>query len=684
MEYASQSQKLKDPQTQGANMEKTTDIEQLTINTIRFLAVDAVQKANSGHPGLPMGTAPMAYLLWKKYLKHNPKNPGWFNRDRFLLSPGHGSMLLYGLLHLTGYDLSMEDIIDFRQWNSKTPGHPEFGRTPGVEMTTGPLGQGFATGVGMAIAERFLAAQFNRPGHDIVDHYIYAIVSDGDLQEGISYEAASLAGHYRLGKLIYLFDDNRIQIEGSTSRVFSEDIRKRFEGFNWQVIGPIDGNDLDEIQKAVEQARSNSDQPALIDCRTNIAFGSPNKQDTAAAHGAPLGEEEVAATKRNLGWPEDKHFYIPEEVLPHMRSAVENGVNAEEQWNRLMESYQSRYPADYARFMDQVAGHLPDNWSDGLSELFKDTGQKLATRGASGEILNKLAEKFVNIMGGSADLGPSNKTIIKADGDFSSDNYSARNLNFGVREHAMAAICNGIALHSGIIPYAGTFLVFSDYMKPAMRLSALMGLRVIYIFSHDSIGLGEDGPTHQPIEHLLSMRAIPNLYVIRPADANETVYAWKTALQRMTGPTAIVTTRQKLPVLTQNPDAVKGAYIVREYEKELEAIIIATGSELSLALEASEILKKDGVDVRVVSMPSWELFEAQPLEYKNKIFPPENRHRLAVEAGCSEGWRKYVGFEGDVIGIDHFGASAPYEVLYEKFGITSLEVAKRVKKMVGK
>jgi len=652
-----------------------TDLDQLCINTIRMLSADCVQAANSGHPGMPMGAAPMAYVLWTKFLRHNPRNPNWPNRDRFVLSAGHGSMLLYSLLYLTGYDLTLEDLKNFRQWGSKTPGHPEFRVTPGVETTTGPLGQGFANGVGMAMAERFLAARFNRPGHQIVDHYTYAIVSDGDLMEGISHESASLAGHLRLGRLIYLYDDNHISIEGNTDITFTEDRAARFQAYGWHVEVVEDGNDLEAIEEAIQRAKDETERPSIIAIRTHIGYGSPGKQDDPSAHGEPLGEEELARTKENLGWPTEPMFYVPSQALEHLRKAIETGEKLEAQWNKSFERFRANYPKLAQEFEAWMKGVLPDGWADEIPAFVANT-KGMATRAASGLILNQIASKVKNLIGGSADLAPSNKTLIKGGKDFQAPSYEGRNIRFGVREHAMGAILNGMALHGGIIPYGGTFLVFSDYMKPAIRLAALMGLKVIYIFTHDSIGLGEDGPTHQPIEQLASLRAIPNLTVLRPADANETAEAWKTALQIQNAPVALVLTRQVVPVLDRNhfPPAHQlqnGAYVLAAWDEEKpDLILIATGSEVHIALEAAQQLKGKGIKVRVVNIPSWELFDQQSQAYKEEVLPSSVWRRIVIEAGCGFGWHKYAGDKGRIIAVERFGASAPYKVLYQEFGLT--------------
>ncbi len=659
----------------------TSRLDELCINTIRILSAECIQKANSGHPGMPMGAAPMAYVLWTKFLRHNPNNPSWPNRDRFVLSAGHGSMLLYCLLYLTGYDLTLDDLKNFRQWGSKTPGHPEYGITPGVETTTGPLGQGFANGVGMAMAERYLAAYFNTEDHSIVDHYVYGIVSDGDLMEGISHEAASIAGHLKLGKLIYLYDDNHISIEGSTDITFTEDRCARFEAYGWQVLTVEDGNDIEGITKAIEEARKDTERPSLIAVRTHLGFGSPNKQDSPSAHGEPLGGEELVRTKENLGWPLEPPFFVPPEVLDHFRTALENGQKMERDWAGTLNAYREKHPELAQKWENWVSGVLPPDWDKEIPE-FPPDNKGVATRAASGTVLNSVCAKIDNLIGGSADLGPSNKTIIKGENDFQAGSYNGRNIRFGVREHAMASIMNGLALHGGVIPYGGTFLVFSDYMKPAIRLAALMGLKVLYIFTHDSIGLGEDGPTHQPIEHLAALRSIPNLTVIRPADANETSEAWKVALSH-SGPVALVFTRQGVPILDRKifPSATnlaKGAYILKDTNNSSpDIILISTGSEVHITLQAADELEKQNIAVKVVNMPSWELFDLQPLEYREEVLPPTVKARLAVEAGSTQGWHKYVGLEGDIIGLDRFGASAPYGTLYEKFGITTERIVKR-------
>jgi transketolase len=657
------------------------ELAQRCVNTLRTLAMDAVQKADSGHPGMPMGMADAAYVLWTRFLNHNPTNPEWPNRDRFVLSAGHGSMLLYSLLHLTGYDLPLEELKQFRQWGSRTPGHPEYGLTPGVETTTGPLGQGFANGVGMAIAERFLAAQFNRPDFPIFDHTTYAIVSDGDLMEGISHEAASLAGHLKLGKLIYLYDDNEISIDGSTDLAFTEDVGARFRAYGW-FVQEVNGHDREAIDAALQATHEEAERPSLIICHTHIAYGSPHKQDTAGAHGAPLGEDEVKRTKEALGWPPDAQFLIPEDVLTFYRQAVEVGREAEARWQETFDRYAGAHPEEAALLETLWAGDLPQGWVEQLPTFAPDDGP-MATRKASGAVLNAIAADLPTLIGGSADLAPSNKTELKGYEAFQADTPEGRNFHFGVREHAMGGILNGMALHGGVIPYGGTFLVFSDYMRPSVRLAALSHLPVIYVWTHDSVWIGEDGPTHQPVEHLASLRAMPNLVTIRPADANETAVAWKVALERRGGPTGLVFTRQSLPIfdpatVADAENLTRGAYILRDaVDGAPDLILLATGSEVSLALEAQSLLDERGIAARVVSMPSWELFDAQERPYREAVLPPDVTARLAIEAGASQGWETYVGAEGDVMAIDHFGASAPYRDLMEAFGFTPQAVVER-------
>ena len=664
----------------------TQDLQTRAVNTIRFLSADAIQQANSGHPGLPMGDAAIAYTVWTRHLRHNPRNPAWPGRDRFVLSGGHGSMLLYSLLHLTGYDLPLEELKRFRQWGSKTPGHPEVGLTPGVEVTTGPLGQGFANGVGMAIAQAHLAARFNRPGYPLFDGYIYAIVTDGDLMEGVSAEAASLAGHLRLGRLIYLYDDNRISIDGSTDLAFTEDRAARFAAYGWQVLRVPDGNDVEAVDAAIQQAKADP-RPSLILCHTVIGYGAPHKQGTHGIHGSPLGEEELAAAKKNLGWPPEPRFYIPEDVLAYYRQAVDLGEQWEAAWNAMFTAYRKEYPALGAELGRRLSGLLPPDWESALP-VFPADAVGMATRVASGKSINALAGILPELVGGSADLAPSTKTWIEGSPAFGPETPEGRNFHFGVREHAMGAIVNGMALYGGVIPYGATFLVFSDYMRGAVRVGALSRIPAIWVFTHDSIGLGEDGPTHQPVEHLAALRAIPNLVVIRPADANETAAAWKVALARRDGPTALALTRQKVPTINREiyapaAELEKGAYVMADFgERPPELILMASGSEVALALRAAERLAAEGVNVRMVSFPSWELFAAQPQEYRDAVLPPQVRARLAVEAGISQGWHRWVGDRGAVIGVETFGASAPYKVLYEKFGLTVENIIRQARRLL--
>ncbi|MEA3445682.1 MAG: transketolase [Bacteroidota bacterium] len=655
---------------------------QNAANAIRGLAMDAVQKANSGHPGMPMGMADVATVLWKNFLKHNPQNTKWFNRDRFVLSGGHGSMLIYSLLHLAGYDLSLDDLKNFRQWGSKTPGHPEYSDTPGVETTTGPLGQGFANAVGMALAETSLAARFNINNSNIVDHYTYCLVGDGDLQEGISHEAASFAGHHKLNKLIVLYDDNDITIDGATGLSFSEDIEKRFESYGWHVQ-KVDGHNFEEINKSILAAQSETKKPSIISCKTKIGFGSPNKSGTSDAHGAPLGEDEVKLAKEKLGLPVDKHFFIGPKVLTFMRTQLDDGISANKKWDGIFDQYKKSYP-DKALVFEQI---MNKDWGSNWKKQFPafKAGSSVATRKASGAVLNSIAPHIPALMGGSADLTPSNNTLPKGEESFSAENRIGRYIRYGIREHAMGSIMNGMALHGGIIPYSGTFFVFADYMRPAIRMAALMKQQVIYVFTHDSIGLGEDGPTHQPVEHLASLRAMPNLTVIRPADANETVEAWRAALENTNGPTAIVLTRQGLPVLNQEELApaknlAYGAYILTEDDNP-EIILMASGSEISIALEAKEILNEKGKKVRVVSVPATELFDEQSTTYRKTVLPA-NLPKVAIEAGASQSWYKYTGSNGTVIGLDRFGASAPYKELYKNLGITSEAVVNAAMEML--
>jgi len=679
-------------------------LDEKCVNTIRFLAADAIEKAKSGHPGLPMGAAAAAYCLWTRYLKHNPADPLWPDRDRFVLSAGHGSMLLYSLLHLSGYNVSLGDLQTFRQWGSKTPGHPERQHPPGTEMTTGPLGQGLGAAVGMAIAEARLAARFNRPDHRIVHHFTYVLASDGDLMEGLSCEACALAGHLGLGKLIVLYDDNRISLAGATTLCFTEDVDQRFAACGWQVIHVADGNDIAAVDVALTAAKAETGQPTLIRLRTTIGFGAPGKQNTSACHGSPLGPEELRAAKENLGWPTDTPFHVPEEALAHFRAAAAEGAKSHNAWKDALRHYAADHPEAAAEFERVTGGGLPAGWEAAIP-VYPAGTKDVATRKTSEAVLLALAPVLPELMGGSADLNPSTFTWLKGRGDFQKPGeppacregavggewgYGGRNIHFGVREHAMAAIAGGMAVHGGIIPFTGTFFTFADYMRPSIRLAALMGLRVIYVFTHDSVGVGEDGPTHQPIEHLMNLRAVPNLAVIRPADANETAEAWRAAIERREGPTALVFTRQNLPVLDRSvfgPAAGlrKGGYILWESAAgDPEAILIGTGSEVHIALEAGKMLAAEGLHVRVVSLPSWELFDAQPQAYRDQILPPSVRTRVAVEAGVTLGWEHYVGLEGAVVGIDRFGASAPYQVIYEKFGVTAAAVAAGARRLLEK
>ena len=678
-----------------------SNLDQQCIDTLRFLSVDMVQKANSGHPGLPLGAAPMAYALWTAHMKHNPKDPHWADRDRFVLSAGHGSALLYSLLFATGYDLSLDDIKQFRQWGSKTPGHPEVGHTPGVDVTTGPLGQGIANAVGMAIGEANLAARYNRDGHTLIDHHTWALVSDGDLMEGVASEAASLAGHLKLGKLICLYDDNYVTLSAGTDMTFSEDRAQRFAAYGWQTIHVDDGNDLDAINAAIKAALEDTTRPSLILIRTHIGFGSP-EQDSYKAHGSPLGADNVKRTKQNLGWPTEPTFLVPDAALQHMRQALQRGQQAQDDWNGRLDVYTSAFPELAAELQQRLYGQLPDGW-DADIPIFPADAKGMATRVAGGKVMNAFAAKLPALTGGSADLDPSTHTALKGLGDFNpplapgedsegSDgggwSRAGRNLHFGVREHAMGAIVNGLAAHGGFIPYGATFLIFSDYMRPAIRLAALMGLHVVHVFTHDSVALGEDGPTHQPVEQLASLRAIPNLTVIRPADANETAVAWRVAVETTGSPVLLALSRQDVPTLDRERYASadglrKGAYVLRDAEDGKPALIlIASGSEVGLILAAADQLRQGGVAVRCVSMPSWKLFEAQPRAYRDSVLPPDVGARLAVELGAPQGWERYIGARGDMLGIDHFGASAPADVLLREFGFTVDNVVRRAKALL--
>jgi len=681
--------------------EANQTLEDLCINTIRILSADAVQQADSGHPGMPMGAAAMAYTLWTGFLKHNPKDPLWPDRDRFVLSAGHGSMLLYSLLHLTGYDLPLEELKRFRQWKSKTPGHPERGHAPGVEVSTGPLGQGFSNGVGMAMAERWLAAHFNRPGHEIVDHHTYGICGDGDLMEGITAEAASLAGHLRLGKLIYFYDQNHISLAGATDLTFTEDVARRFEAYGWHTRHVLNGNDTDDVARAIEEAQMEQHRPSLLLVRTHIGFGSPKKQDTFGAHGSPLGEEELQATKKALGWPTMDKFFLPEDAVKQFRQAVPKGAELQSEWQKRFDAYAKEFPKEAAEFQRIMAGKLPDDWAADLPK-WKPTDKAIATRVSGGEALNALAKRIPNIIGGSADLNPSTNTALKGMGDFQPPEfagpgtagavggewgYAGRNLAFGVREHAMGAAVNGIAAHGGIIPFSATFFVFSDYMKPAVRLGAIMGLKVIYVFTHDSVAVGEDGPTHEPVEQLAGLRAIPGLTVIRPADANESADAWRFAIQH-SGPSAIILSRQNIDILDRSKaigSFDKGGYIITDAEGGApDVILIGTGSEAGLCVKGAAKLKDFGVKARVVSLPCWSLFGEQDESYREQILPKAVRKRVSVEAASTLGWERFTGDEGVAIGIDHYGASAPGEEIMKQFGFTAEHVAGKALRLLGR
>ena len=680
----------------------TQTLDNLCINTIRMLSADAVQNANSGHPGLPMGAAAMAYTLWTGFLKHNPKDPQWFDRDRFVLSAGHGSMLLYSLLHLTGYDLPLDELKRFRQWGSKTPGHPERGHTPGVEVATGPLGQGFGNAVGMAIAEAWLAARYNRPGHKIVDHYTYTLCGDGDLMEGITQESASLAGHLRLGKFIALYDQNHISLAGATGMTFTEDVARRFDADGWHTRTVMDGNDTEEVGKAIREAQQEERRPSLILVRTHIGYGSPKKQDNFSAHGSPLGEEELQATKKALGWPTMDKFYLPQEAVDRFREAVDKGASAQQEWQKRLEAYKNDFPKEGAEFELLLSGKLPESWNAGLPN-WNPSDKPMSTRVAGGQVLNALAKNIPNLMGGSADLNPSTETALKGLGDFQPPeeggagtlgavggewSYAGRNVAFGVREHAMGAAVNGMAAHGGVLPFSATFLVFSDYMKPSIRLAALSGLKSLFVFTHDSVGVGEDGPTHEPVEHLAGLRSIPELTVIRPADGNETAEAWAFAVQH-DGPTLFAFSRQNVPHLdrgkAKDAGVARGAYILSEAEGgNPDVILIGTGSEVSLCVAAQEKLKGYGVSARVVSMPSQELFAEQDKTYRDGVLPKSVKKRVTVEAASTFGWHRWAGDEGTMIGIDRFGASAPGPEIMKQLGITAEHVTAAALRLLGR
>ncbi|HXO21262.1 MAG TPA: transketolase [Thermoanaerobaculia bacterium] len=662
-------------------------IEELAVDTIRTLAIDAVQKADSGHPGLPLGAAPMAYVLWQRHLKHNPRDPQWPDRDRFVLSAGHGSMLLYCLLHLTGYDLTMDDLKSFRQWGSRTPGHPEWGMTPGVEATTGPLGQGTANAIGMAIAERLLAARFNRPEHEIVNHKTYALVSDGDLMEGLSSEASSLAGHLGLGKLTFLYDSNEVSLDGPTSVTFTEDVGKRYEAYGWQVLRVEDGNtDLDGLDRALRLADVEQNRPTLIVVRTTLGYGSPNKGGTSEAHGSPLGKDEVLRTKKALGWEWEEPFHVPPEALDHLRTAVERGATEEDDWQQRFAAYEEKFPDLAAQWRQAMSLELPAGWDQGLPSY--KAGEKESTRVAGGKALNAIADRVAWLAGGDADLSTSTNTSLKAFPSFDAATGQGRNFHFGVREHAMAGIANGMAYHGGVRPFVATFFCFSDYMRPSVRIAALSEVPTIFVWTHDSIGLGEDGPTHQPVEHLASLRAMPGFTVFRPGDANEAVEAWKAAMAHRDGPVGLVMSRQKLPVIDREKFAAasgvaQGAYVLADASGEApQLILLATGSELSLALAAREKLEAEGIATRVVSMPCWELFEKQPQAVRDGVLPPEIKERLSIEAGVSFGWKRWVGDAGDSIAVDRFGASAPGEIVLKELGFNVDNVVARAKALL--
>lgn len=662
-----------------------TSMDQLAIHTIRTLSIDAIEKAKSGHPGMPMGAAPMAYTLWAKEMSHNPENPNWFNRDRFVLSAGHGSMLLYSLLHLFQYGMTIDDLKNFRQWGSKTPGHPEFGHTVGVEATTGPLGQGVAMAVGMAMAERHLAETYNKEGFNIVDHYTYSICGDGDLMEGVSQEAASLAGHLKLGRLVVLYDSNDISLDGGLHLSFSESVENRFAAYGWQVIRVEDGNDIEAIQAAIQTAKADLERPSLIEIKTTIGFGSPNKSGKSASHGSPLGAEETRLTKESYQWEYEEPFFVPEEVDTHFKQLSALGKQKEEAWDELFASYQNVYPELASQFESVITNKLPDQWEAQLPEF--QAGEKIATREASGKTLNAVAKAIPQLIGGSADLAGSNKTLLTFEKNYGLDGYASRNIWFGVREFAMGAALNGMALHGGVKVFGATFFVFSDYLRPAIRLAALMNLPVTYVFTHDSIAVGEDGPTHEPIEQLASLRAMPGLSVIRPADATETAAAWRIAIESTDTPTALVLTRQDLPTLALDKNEAyemvkKGAYIVSQAKGEVAGLLLATGSEVSLAINAQKKLEEEGIFVSVVSMPSWDRFEKQSREYKESILPKTVKTRLAIEAGASLGWREYIGDHGDKITIDHFGASAPANKLFEEYGFTVENIVEKCKQLI--
>jgi len=661
----------------------TNQIQEKSINTLRLLAVDAIQKAKSGHPGMPMGVAPIAYVLYKEIMNHNPTNPKWLNRDRFILSGGHGSMLLYGILHLSGYDLSLDELKNFRQWGSKTPGHPELGKTAGVETTTGPLGQGFTNAIGMAVAQSHLAATYNKENFQILNHHIFVEVGDGDLMEGISHEAASFAGHNKLGRVIVFYDDNSITIDGSTDLSNSDDVKKRFEAYNWQVLKIDDVNDLDAIRTAVTEAKEETEKPTIIITKTTIGFGSPNKQGTSTIHGSPLGDEEIILTKRNLGFPENETFVVPEDVKDHFSNLKEKGTSLEQEWKEMFEEYSSKYPKEAKQFLEIMDGNFGESWKEKIPK-FENYGETMATRKASGVVLNEIVSELPALLGGSADLTPSNNTDLKGYDDYNVSTPQGRYIRYGIRELAMSAIMNGMAIYGGIIPYGGTFMVFSDYVKPSIRLAAISKIKPIYVFTHDSIGVGEDGPTHQPIEQMAALRSIPGTILLRPCDANETAEAWRFAIQHKGGPVAIALTRQNLTILDRNKytsaeELKKGAYTIKDCEGTPNLIIMASGSEVELAIKVAENISNENTKVRVVSFPSFKIFEMQDEEYKESVLPKEVRKRVSIEAGISQGWYKYVGLDGEVISIDKYGASAPQNIVFEEYGFTVKAISEKAK-----
>ncbi|MEE9429405.1 MAG: transketolase [Melioribacteraceae bacterium] len=664
----------------------TNQIQEKSINTLRLLAVDAIQKAKSGHPGMPMGVAPIAYVLYKEIMNHNPANSKWLNRDRFILSGGHGSMLLYGILHLSGYDLSLDELINFRQWGSKTPGHPEFGKTDGVETTTGPLGQGFTNAIGMAVAQSHLAATYNKDNFPILNHHIFVEVGDGDLMEGISHEAASFAGHNKLGRVIVFYDDNSITIDGSTELSNSDNVEKRFEAYNWQVLNIDDVNDLDAIRNSVEKAKAELDKPTIIITKTTIGFGSPNKQGTHGIHGSPLGDEEIVLTKQNFGFPENETFVVPEEVKEYFSELKEKGANVEQQWQKMFEEYSEKYPKEAKQFLEIMSGNFGESWKAKLPK-FENYGEGMATRSASGVVLNEIVSELPTLLGGSADLTPSNNTALKGYDDYNSKTPQGRYIRYGIREFAMSAMMNGMATYGGVIPYSGTFMVFSDYLRPSLRLASISEIKPIYVLTHDSIGVGEDGPTHQPIEHVAALRSIPGMILLRPCDANETSEAWRFAIEHKGSPIGIALTRQNLTILDRNVYASaegtrKGAYILEDCKGIPDVIVMASGSEVELAIKVAENISNENTKVRVVSFPSFEIFEMQDESYKESVLPKSVRKRVSIEAGISQGWHKYVGLDGEVISIDKYGASAPQNIVFEKYGFTVEAILEKVKKII--